>query len=81
MTTNRASFVSVSDRTAEMVMLLADIKELHEKITSLLKDKNGKLPKEQDEAQKTALAGYYGFWQTQLFEMIKDSINETQTQL
>ncbi len=79
--TNRTSLVSVSDRTAEMVMLLADIKELHAKATSVLQDVAGQLTSEQEQAQKTALSDYYGFWQSQLFEMIKNSINETQTQL
>lgn len=79
--TNRTSLVSVSDRTAEMVMLLADIKELHAEAISVFQDAAGQLTTEQKQAQKTAFADYYGFWQSQLFEMIKISINETQTQL
>lgn len=81
MRTNRTSLVSVSDRTAEMVMLLADIKELHAKATSVFQNAAGKLTSEQEQAQKTVFADYYGFWQSQLFEMIKKSINDTQTEL
>lgn len=72
---NRASLVSVSDTTAEMVLLLADIKELHAKAVSLLNDDAA------EEAQKDALNAYHGFWQAQLLKMITNNIEANETEL
>ena len=78
---NRTALVSVSDKTAEMVMLLADMKEAQSKAVELLRKGSEEITPEQDNEAQAVFNAYFDFWQAKLFQMIKNTLKETETQL